>query len=247
MCPAAGVLGPRPRSKESFVKQIRNRLTYANVMSSIAVFLILGGATAFAAQKIGSHQLKANSVTTAKIKKNAVTATKIKKNAITTAKIKNAAVTGEKINAETTPFSRVVAKLRGSSPLALTPVFQVFGLSPSTYIQGAEEDDTYTGSADVTFEPTCEAPRSATAFILVDPTNAAKVEPEESIVGLGIVTDKLGGTVSKRIQIGPFVFGNRFEPGTPTTHTVNLVIEAECKTGSGVQAISGGVDVIGTK
>jgi hypothetical protein len=52
------------------VKHIRKRLTYANVMSSIAVFLILGGATAFAAKKIGSNQLKSNSVTTAKIKKN---------------------------------------------------------------------------------------------------------------------------------------------------------------------------------
>jgi hypothetical protein len=61
------------------VKQIRKRLTYANVMSSIAVFLILGGATAFAAKKIGTNQLKGRSVTAAKIKKNAVTASKIKK------------------------------------------------------------------------------------------------------------------------------------------------------------------------
>ncbi len=68
--------------------QIRKRLTYANVMSSIAVFLVLGGATAFAASKIGSHQLKANSVTTAKIKKNAVTTAKIKNGAVTGAKVK---------------------------------------------------------------------------------------------------------------------------------------------------------------
>jgi len=73
------------------VKQIRKRLTYANVMSSIAVFLILGGATAFAAlgkNTVGSKQLKKNSVTTAKIKKEAVT----------TAKLKNGAVTGAKVN-----------------------------------------------------------------------------------------------------------------------------------------------------
>jgi hypothetical protein len=81
------------------VKQIRKRLTYANVMSSIAVFLILGGATAFAAKKFGANNLKANSVTTAKIKKNAVTAKKIKKDAVTTAKIKNGAVTAAKIAA----------------------------------------------------------------------------------------------------------------------------------------------------
>jgi hypothetical protein len=70
------------------VKQIRKRLTYANVMSSLAVFLVVGGASAFAAShlgknSVGTKQLKANAVTTAKIKKEAVTAKKIKKGTIT--------------------------------------------------------------------------------------------------------------------------------------------------------------------
>jgi hypothetical protein len=65
------------------VKQVRKRLTYANVMSSLAVFLILGGATAFAATQlaknsVGSKQLKKGAVTTAKIKKGAVTNAKVK-------------------------------------------------------------------------------------------------------------------------------------------------------------------------
>lgn len=80
---------------------LRKRLTYANVMSSLAVFLILGGATAFAAQKIGSNGLKANSVTTAKIKKEAVTTKKIKKNAVTGAKVKDGSLTGADINLST--------------------------------------------------------------------------------------------------------------------------------------------------
>jgi hypothetical protein len=80
------------------VKQLRNRLTYANVMSSLAVFLVLGGATAFAATKIGANQLKANSVKTGKIVKEAVTTGKIKNNAVKTSKISNDAVTGEKVN-----------------------------------------------------------------------------------------------------------------------------------------------------
>jgi hypothetical protein len=67
-------------------------------MSSIAVFLILGGATAFAAKKIGSNEIKGNSITTGKIKKEAVSAAKIKKNSITTAKISDGAVTGAKVN-----------------------------------------------------------------------------------------------------------------------------------------------------
>lgn len=86
------------------MKQIRQRLTYANVMSSIAVFFVLGGATAFAATKIGANELKANSVLTGKIVKEAVTAGKIKNSAVTTGKLANAAVTSDKLadNAVTT-------------------------------------------------------------------------------------------------------------------------------------------------
>ena len=80
------------------MKLISKRLTYANVMSSIAVFLVLGGATAFAAKKIGSNEIKGNSITTGKIKKEAVTASKIKNNSVTTSKIANGAVTGAKLN-----------------------------------------------------------------------------------------------------------------------------------------------------
>lgn len=79
------------------MKQIRKRLTYANVMSSIAVFLVLGGASAYAVKKVGSNEIKGNSITTGKIKKEAVAAAKIKKNAVTTSKIANNAVTTAKI------------------------------------------------------------------------------------------------------------------------------------------------------
>ena len=74
------------------MQKIRKRLTYANVMSSIAVFLVLGGASAVAA-----NQLAKNSVGSKQLKSNAVTAAKIKANAVTSAKIQNEAVTGDKI------------------------------------------------------------------------------------------------------------------------------------------------------
>jgi len=64
------------------VKQTRKRLTYANVMSTIAVFLVLGGATAIAAGQLGK-----NTVGPKQLKKNAVTSAKIKDGAVTTGKI----------------------------------------------------------------------------------------------------------------------------------------------------------------
>lgn len=87
------------------MKQIRKRITYANVMSSIAVFLVLGGGAAYAAKKIGSNELKSNSVKTGKIVKEAVTTSKLKNGSVTTPKIAKDAVTGEKANEAT--FSQV--------------------------------------------------------------------------------------------------------------------------------------------
>jgi hypothetical protein len=227
------------------MRSIRKRLTYANVMSSIAVFIVLGGA-AFAASKlpkksVGTPQLKANAVTTAKIKKNAVTSKKIK----------DGTVNVKDVNVESMPFGRVVTKMRTGGPLSIAEAeLRNYPLSPSTYAQGAEENDSYVGAVDVTFEPTCEAPRSATALIAVDAPNPTILnsEEEEDIVSAGVVSDEKGGTVSKRIQISPFIFfGSKFEPGTTLNHAVNLVLIGHCKAGTGINATTGAVDVIGTK
>lgn len=102
--------------------QIRKRFTYANVMSSIAVFLVLGGATAFAAKKIGSNQLKGNSVKTGKIVKEAVTTSKIKKNAITTAKINDNSITTSKIVDDAVTGDKVKESTLGEVPKAAAAV-----------------------------------------------------------------------------------------------------------------------------
>ena len=78
-------------------------------MSSIAVFLVLGGGAAYAAKKIGSDQIKGNSITAAKIRKGAVTAGKIKADAVTTKKIAPAAVTDGKIAAGAVDATKLAA------------------------------------------------------------------------------------------------------------------------------------------
>jgi hypothetical protein len=70
-------------------------------MSSIAVFLVLGGATALAATKIGANQLKANSVKTGKIVKEAITNGKIKNNAVTGTKVRDGSLTAADLVAGT--------------------------------------------------------------------------------------------------------------------------------------------------
>jgi hypothetical protein len=65
---------------------MRSKLSFANVVSVLALFVALGGsAYAFHLGKnsVGSKQLKLNAVTTAKIKEEAVTGAKIAKGTIT--------------------------------------------------------------------------------------------------------------------------------------------------------------------
>lgn len=71
------------------MKHFRDKLTYANVMSTISVFLLLGGASAFAAT-----QLAKNSVGTKQLKKNAVTTAKLKNGSVNGAKVKDGSLSG---------------------------------------------------------------------------------------------------------------------------------------------------------
>jgi hypothetical protein len=65
---------------------IRRHLTYANVMSTIAVFVVMGGsAYALSKHSVGTKQLKNKAVTTKKIKNGAVTGAKIAAGALPSA------------------------------------------------------------------------------------------------------------------------------------------------------------------
>lgn len=82
--------------------KVRKRLTYANVMSSLAVFLVLGGGAAFATKllpekSVGERQLRPGAVTASKLRKSAVIAPKIKALAVKNGKLANGAVTANKL------------------------------------------------------------------------------------------------------------------------------------------------------
>ena len=87
------------------LRAVLRRLTYANVIASLALFLALGGGAVWAANKqatkIGTGKLKPNAVTAGKIKANAVTTSKIRENAVTNAKIREGSVNLTKIAAGT--------------------------------------------------------------------------------------------------------------------------------------------------
>jgi hypothetical protein len=86
------------------MQSVRMRLTYANVMSTLAVFLVVAGGSAVAA-----NQLAKNSVGSNQLKKNAVTSAKIKGNAVSGGKIANGAVTGSKLGGGAVGASKLAA------------------------------------------------------------------------------------------------------------------------------------------
>jgi hypothetical protein len=93
----------------------RERLTYANVMATVAVFIAIGSgayaATQLPKNSVGPRQLKKNAVKTGKIARNAVRvgklakeavkAGKLAKNSVATNRLRNDAVTGAKVKEST--------------------------------------------------------------------------------------------------------------------------------------------------
>lgn len=250
------------------MKQIRQRLTYANVVSTLALFLVIGGATAIAAKvpkgSVGPRQLKTNAVRTPKIKANAVTTRKIKKNAITTIKIRDnavtnpkldddavttpkiakEAVTGAKINAGSTPFGRIVQEARSTSTEALPKgVLTVYPLTGNAYTQPAGRDDTYLGGLQVVIPASCTGVREVTIGLLVDPADPSAPTEAEFVASRKFI-DMGSNPLTTQISVGPAA---SFQPATATDRTVYLAAKAECEAGDGITATSGGIDVIGTK
>jgi hypothetical protein len=114
-------------------------------MSSIAVFLVLGGATAFATTQLGK-----NSVGTRQLKRNAVTAAKIKRNAVTSTKIKKGAVTGAKINLSslgTVPSASTAAALNGLSRKGLVVLTPTNGATEAAAREAAPETALFASGA----------------------------------------------------------------------------------------------------
>jgi hypothetical protein len=247
------------------MRRIRKHLTYANVMTTILAFVVLAGGTAFAASQlaknsVGKKQLKSNAVTTAKIKKNAVTKPKIKNGAVDGSKLKNGAVnsakvadgslTGTDVNSATMPFSRIVHEARGTSPVAAPTEagkLAIVPLNGAAYTQEAGSDDSYVGAVDFTISSGCKEERSVIAFVTIDAANP-QLPVAQDIVAWGVYEDEESSQASRRLNLGPYIFGaGRFQPSSPTNHTLALTVQGQCKSGTGITVTSGAVDVIGTK
>lgn len=104
------------------------RLTYANVVSTIALVFAMGGGAAFAATQIRTHQIEANAVSTGKIAPRSVTSTRIAEGAVRTKLIARRAVSSAQIAKEAVgpvkqkfPVYFVQSPSGGSTPVTNSP------------------------------------------------------------------------------------------------------------------------------
>jgi hypothetical protein len=199
------------------LKQIRRHVTYANVMSSLAVFLILGGATAFAAiKKVGANEIKANSiktgkivkeaVTEGKIKTGAVTETKIADGAVTTNKIANDAVTGDKVKESTlaeVPLAASAKKVTGG-----TAGGALAGTYPNPTIAAkAVKGSNLAGSGTFTLDPgsipanSCQYELPSVPGASNAPTQTTIVEPPEQVAGAGVSATAMRSNSNNLIRL----------------------------------------------
>lgn len=93
------------------LKRIRTKLSYANVMATIAVFMVLTGigfaVAALPKKSVGKRQLKNGAVTSKKIRKDAVIASKIKTGAVGRSEIASGAINTGKISNQSVTRAKI--------------------------------------------------------------------------------------------------------------------------------------------
>ena len=108
-----------------------NRLTYSNIVSTLALFLALTGGVVYAAQKIGTKSLKRHAVSAKKLAPDSVKEGKLLDGAVGTAKLRDEAVTSDK---QAFPVFYVAEPTGGSAPVSSGPP-QPYPLDGATWQQ----------------------------------------------------------------------------------------------------------------
>lgn len=151
------------------MKRLRKHLTYANLTSTLALFIALGLSSAYAANQlgpksVGAKQLRPGAVTADKIRKNAVTAPKLEALAVKQGKIAGGAVVTSKLASGAVNSE----KLAGNS---VTP-----DKIPDNSITGAKVDESTLSQV-----PSANTANRAAFATTANPEAFAKVDSEGTV------------------------------------------------------------------
>lgn len=135
------------------MRSLRPRITYANVVATLALVLAAGAGSSVAAlqlapRSVGAKQIRPGAVTADKVRKHAITAPKIKAGAVkvgkladgvvTTSKLVNGAVSGEKIALGAIDGEKIVAGAVTGSKVDESSLGQVPNASRAGFATEAE-------------------------------------------------------------------------------------------------------------
>jgi hypothetical protein len=226
----------------------RRRLTYTNVVATLALFGAIAGGTALALP--GKHSVKAddfakNSVRAPAIAKAAVRTTEIKNGVVTTAEFKDNSISGADVADQGLGYqdlgsNSVVARARSANPVSsgngsfANPID--VPLSANGWTQGVNESDTFFGEISFTPPGSCGGGGYLSAFITVPGVN------DQGEAGNSF-SFPAGGT-RPFLTSRPFIF----EPGTATPRTVLAHIFDTCANpGENFTVNSIKIDVVATR
>ncbi len=220
------------------LKRIVGKLTYANVVASLALFLALSGGVVWASGKIGASKLKANSVTAGKIKRNAISAGKIRPNAVTAAKIKPGSVDFSKLAAGT-----VVVTTAGGTAVAPTTATPVAVPLSGTANFASQPGTVYFLSVEAKGTParTGKEPCEVTVLPYVNGSLWGTPKGALALSAFEPTVDQPTGLVPIVGHTGPI---GLVSPGASQTVSVKLAGDPDCAAGS---AVSVGIAVTQAK
>ncbi len=170
------------------VRSLTGKLSYANVVATLALFLAIGGgayaATQLKRNSVGTHQLKRNAVTGPKIKNSTITEAKLKDGSVSGVKIAPGSLTGADFNLNS--LGTVPSAASATSAASASSASVVNGQTPNKVFQTllpGESNVTIARIAGFTITASCES--SNIAVTLSSPGQAGSVL---SAVGSGLPT-----------------------------------------------------------
>jgi hypothetical protein len=185
------------------------RLTYANVMSTIAVMIALGG-TSYAAfnlpnNSVTSKKIKDGAVHASDLGNNAVTSKKLANNAVTTSKIADAAVTSSKLaNNAVTSSALAPNSVTKSNVVAGSLTGAAFKCQPGDEALDNRDECFFKETASVTWQQAVDRCRARGST----PSELASVAEIESAAALGGSPFATGTFWSSNIAVGASPFTN---------------------------------------
>jgi hypothetical protein len=179
---------------------LSRHLTYANVVSTLALAVALGLGSAYAASQlgpktVGAKQLRPGAVTADKIRKHAVTAPKLEALAVKKGKIANGAISAEKLAAGAVIASKLPNEVVSTEKIAADAV------------TGAKVNEASLGQV-----PSANLANFATTAATANPEAFAKVSAEGTVFpgdskGIGTADVKQG-----KVSVGTYCIAVPFLP-----------------------------------